>query len=400
LLSFRSSQFFQLNKKTSFQVPVPILTPDLVINGNYFGSKLLAFGDFPRRVSIGEILFKDDKNKILSPVNGIISKEGEENSVHLRIDGELNYRAKFEKKEFTYLELKNKLEALAIVSLDFPNLRLIDQLDLFNASEDSIVIYAPYTKENFLDYHGKILEHNKPEFDALKQNLGKIFSKSKTLDFMSTEKLEYSYPDGSPRYFLYKHCDMNIHGEFPFEKILYLGPETIYYLIQALYFNVPFQERFLSVTIINRKGLLEGDTKVYRVKNGTNLFEFLQMIRDTYKYKYYTINSFYDKQPVYEIGSDFIFDIYRHHALIICEEMYRESEEDSCIECNDCSYFCPVSANPRVLLENNKSSFRKDICLECGLCSVFCPSHIDFSVKISEFNKEIPFAISQGFSNK
>ncbi|MDX1960625.1 MAG: hypothetical protein SFU98_18785 [Leptospiraceae bacterium] len=398
MLAFRSSQFFELNRKTSFHVPVPILTDTLKISSSYYGKKLTENGSFPRRVVIGEALFLDNKDKILSPVNGIATKEGE--TIQLRIDGELNFRARFEKKEFTFLEMKTKLDSLGIVSLDFSGYLLSDLLEKFKANEDSMIVFAPFTRENFLDYHGRILAHHKTELESLKSSLKKFFSKAKVMDYLSTDKPEYSYPQGTPKFFLNKYCGVNIESEFPIEKVLYLGPETIYYMIQALFYNVPFQERFLSVTIINKKGFLEGETKVYRVKNGTNLFEFLNQIKQTYGYKYYTINSFYDSQPVYEIGSDFIFDIYRHHAIIICEKIYNESEEGVCIDCNDCSYFCPVNANPRVLLEKNKSGFKKDLCLECGLCSVFCPAHIDFSVKIFDVKKEKLDAISQSITDK
>ncbi|HMV76594.1 MAG TPA: hypothetical protein PL048_04725 [Leptospiraceae bacterium] len=381
MISFKSSQFFELKKKTDLVVPVPILNDNLKVTSDFFGEKLEPIGDFPRRVKIGETVFSSKASKILSPVNGIAEID-EKKQVHFRIDGRLNFRAKFERKDYTFLELKDKLNALGIVSLDLPGKNVSSLLDEFDASEDTIVIFAPYTQENFFDYRALMQSKFKQELEAFKANIKKIFHKAQFIDYQTEKLTPYSYPDGHPRYFLYKHCGMNIEGELPVKKILYLGPETVYHILNALYYDIPFHERILSVVVINRLGFQEGENRSYRVRNGTDMKEFLETIQSECGYKYFTVNSFYEKQPVYEIGAEFVFDIYRHHSIIICEELFHEKGEGVCTDCNDCSYFCPVSANPRALLENDKSMFAKDICLSCGLCSVFCPSHIDFADRI------------------
>jgi Na+-translocating ferredoxin:NAD+ oxidoreductase RnfC subunit len=74
--------------------------------------------------------------------------------------------------------------------------------------------------------------------------------------------------------------------------------------------------------------------------------------------------------------------------------LYGGDEEGICIDCNDCSYYCPVQADPRILLEKNKSTFKKDICIDCGICSVFCPAHIDFTVKIADIKRGLEIAIT------
>lgn len=396
MLSFKSSQFFELNKSSSFQVPTPVLTDCLYLSTETGGRKFTVLGDFPRRVRLGEVMLRDGDFKVFSPINGIANFDSSKNTIVLRIDGSLNLKSEFQKKEYAYLELKTKLEELGIVTLDFGTSPFHHLLDKFKGKDGSSIIFAPFTQENFLDYKSKILEKFNIEFQAFKANLIKLFPKSKVMDFLTEKKAvdEYAYPDGNPRYFLYKYCHFPLLAEIPEEDILYIGPETLFHLLHALYYNFPFHERLVSVTIINQKGLLEGDTRVYRIKNGTNLKEFLSMIREKYGYRFFTINSFFDKQPVYEIGADFIYDIYRHHSLIVCEEMFSKDEESVCIDCNDCSYFCPVDANPRALLDKNKSNFDKNICLQCGLCSVFCPAHIDFSNKIMEIKEGAKFAIS------
>jgi ferredoxin len=396
LLSFKTTQFFELHRKSNFQVPTPILTDNIVLPVETYGKKFVVVGEFPRRVEIGEVLLKNGEFKVISPVNGIATYDTEKVTLNLRIDGELNFKPTFEKKDYTFLELKSKLDIKGLVSFDFSSLNVSKLLDSFTGKEGSKIVFAPFTSENFIDYKSRILEKYRVEFDAFKTNLTKIFHKSTVFDFISEKKEidSFSYPDGKPRYFLYKYCQEEMLSEVPLERILYLGPETIFHILLAIYHNIPLHERIVSVTIINKKGLLEGESKIYRIKNGTNLTEFLNLIRKQYGYKYFTINSFYEKQPVYEIGADFVFDLFKHHSLIICEQMLSGNQETICIDCNDCSYFCPVSANPRALLDKDNSDFNKDICIDCGLCSVFCPSQIDFSSKILAVKGEIPFAIS------
>lgn len=392
----KSSQFFELNKKTSLQVPTPVLTSSLCLPLEAGGRSFFALGDFPRRVSIGDLLLKSGDLKVFSPINGIVSFDSSRNSLFLRIDGNLFPKFEFQKREYTFLELKTKLEEKGVVTFDFPVMPFYKLLEIFRGEEGSLIVLAPLTKENFLNYKSKILEKLNVELQFFKSTLIKLFPKSQVLDFLTEQSplIETTYPNGNPKYFLYKYCNQPLFSEIPTEKILYIGPETLYHILYALYYDIPFHERLLTITVINRRGLLEGETKVYKIKNGTNLSEFLSLIREKYNYRFFTINSFFEKQPVYEIGSDFIFDIYRHHALIICEEIFYKDQESICIDCNDCSYFCPVDANPRALLDKDKSLFQKDICLECGLCSVFCPAHIDFSTKISSLKEEMSFAIS------
>jgi Na+-translocating ferredoxin:NAD+ oxidoreductase RnfC subunit len=149
-----------------------------------------------------------------------------------------------------------------------------------------------------------------------------------------------------------------------------------------LYYNSPFHERLVSVNILNKKGKFEGDTKYFNIKNGTNLGNFLQYFKN--KYKYFTINSLYNKQPALEIGEDFIFNIYNHSSFYICETKNSSVTEGICIDCGDCNYYCPVNANPKSLLNININDFKKDLCVNCGICTVFCPANIDFQFRIEK----------------
>lgn len=392
----RTSQVFKFNKRTLFQVPTPVITEDISIPLELSGKILAPLGDFPRRVKIGEILLSRGEFFILSPVDGIAELESFKKKIKIRLDGRLNSPTEYNLREFSFTELKEKLKNLGIVSLDQKaTLPIHVLLQDFQDSEDSMIVFSPFTESNFIDFKNKILEKYRAEFLAFVENIKKIFPKSKIYNFLlDTQNFqEYNYPEGDPNFFLSKYCGKSLNSKLDFRKILYLGPETTYYMIQALYYSLPFIERLISIHIINHNGFLEGEPKIYKIKNGTNITTFLSMIREKYSYKYFTINSFFEKYPVYEIGAEFVFDIYSHNAFIICEDIIT-SKETVCIDCNDCNYFCPVYANPRELLNRNKSLFLAEKCIECGLCSVFCPSHIDFSRRIKELKEELRLALS------
>lgn len=390
MATYKTSQFFKIKSSTDLRVPVPSLS-ELTIHADFYGRSLTPVGEFPRRVSIGDIIFQDDSARVLSPANGIANYFPNTSTVRFTIDGELNFKPVAFNGNYSLEQMKQKLDANGIVSLDFPGQTLSTLLSSLIPDRESFILFVPFTKENLIDYRSKIFEVYKTELDLFKKNLKTIFPNVNVIDFLTEKKMNYIYPEGSPRYFLHKYVGIDIQKDFPKDRFLYLGPETIYHLIRSLYFSIPFYERYVSVNIINQSGTLEGETKAFLLKNGLNLSDFLNTFQT--KYKYFTVNSFYDKQPVYEIGTDFIFDIYRHHSVIICDRIHFEKSEKSCTDCNDCSYYCPVGANPRAILDKNKSGFNSSVCLDCGICSLLCPSHIDLSTRIVEIKQGASFVI-------
>ncbi len=386
----KSSQVFKLNKKSTFQVPTPVLTDSISIHLELHGKSLSPVGNFPRRVEIGESILQYEEFQVLSPVDGIAELQPNV-KIQIRLDGRLNSPTEYNLREFSFHEICDKLKKLGVVSLDFNSTPSIyKMLQNFQDDKDAIIVFAPFTENNFIPFRNKIVERYKSELQTFIENLRKLFPKSKLYDFLVNlwEFKNYTYPHGNPYYFLNKYCNKPLHTPIPSNKILYLGPETVYHILQALYHSLPFTERLVSIHIINQNGFLEGENRVYKIKNGTNLNVFLSIIREKYGYKYFTVNSFFEKYPVYEIGAELIFDIYSYSSFIICESLVRDKRETICIDCNDCNYFCPVYANPRALLDKDKSFFLSKQCIECGLCSVFCPSHIDFSTRIKEFKQE------------
>ncbi len=353
-----------------------------MIFSDFESQSLNPSGDFPRRVEIGEILFNNSKSKVLSPINGIAYHDSNQSFISLRIDGELNFKPRYERTEFSLLELKNKLNQLGIISLDFENQPLADLLDEFKGSKDTHIVLAPIISEGTYDYKQLLISKFKPELETFKKNLEKSFPNTKILDFLNDKKTDYNYPDGIYKFFLKKYCGIELTNIPDHKKVLYLGPETIYHLLQGIYYNIPFHERIVGIGLLNKRGKLEGETKYFKIKNGTNLTEFFKNFSSNYNYKYITVNSLYKKKEVFDIGKEFIYNIYKYNYFYICETKSTNNSENLCIECGDCNYYCPVDANPRSLLDKDILNFDKNSCLECGLCTVFCPANIDFQTRI------------------
>ncbi|NBU97084.1 MAG: hypothetical protein EBS19_02535, partial [Spirochaetia bacterium] len=344
MFTLKSSQVFEKSKKSSVQVLPPVISSSFLLFSKFHSRNLSPVGDFPRRVNIGELLYQDSSNKVLSPINGLAFLNSQDNNISLRIDGELNFKPKYERKEFNINEIKSKLNELGVVSLDFNCEPFSKFVEEFAGSSESLIVFSPITAEGNYDYKSVILSKYKPEFDTFKKSMEKTFPNSKVLDFLVEKKVSYKYPDGLYNLFLKKYCNITQPKFISHKNILYIGPETLYYLLQALYYNSPFHERLVSVNILNKKGKFEGDAKYFTIKNGTNLSNFLQYFKDKYRYKFFTINSLYNKQPVLEIGEDFIYSIYNHSSFYICEAKNTSVNEGICIDCGDCNYYCPVNA--------------------------------------------------------
>ena len=384
MFTLKSSQVFEKSKKSSVQVLPPVISSSFLLFSKFHSRNLSPVGDFPRRVNIGELLYQDSSNRILSPINGLAFLNSQENNISLRIDGELNFKPKYEKKEYNINDIKSKLNDLGVVSLDFNCEPFSKFLEEFSGSRESLVVFSPITAEGNYDYKSVILSKYKPEFDTFKKSIEKTFPNSRVLDFLVEKKVSYKYPDGLYELFIKKYCNVTQASFITHKNILYIGPETLYYILQALYYNFPFHERLVSVNILNKKGKFEGDSKYFNIKNGTNLSNFLLYFKNKYKYNYFTINSLYSKQPALEIGEDFIYNIYNHSSFYICETKNSSTTEGICIDCGDCNYYCPVNANPKALLNVNINDFKKDICVNCGICTVFCPANIDFQFRIEK----------------
>ena len=326
--------------------------------------------EFPRRVKRGEAILVRGNQKVLSPVDGIARLIENNELLGIRQDGAFPGSRKPVLKEFGYSEMIARLQECAVTSLDFSE-PLADLLAKFRGREYFEIIFSPFTRTGDIDFSSLIMAKYNEEFQLLKGNLMTMFRDAVFQDFIGPGQLKYSYPHGIPDLFIREYTKAAP------EDVMYFGPETVFHLIQALYYNIPFTRRHLAVYFQKDNGK-KGPVKAYYLYNGQNLNLVKSGIPE--KYKYFTFNSVYDRNEYHERGELLFHDIYKYSSLIFFTSVGEKSGE--CIECMNCTYLCPVSADPYGLVKNEK--FNKSLCIECGICSTYCPSGIDFKGKIRD----------------
>lgn len=354
-------------KTSPFYIPA---LSEFKINKRLFQKPLSLVSEFPRRVLIGDILLEDEFSKVLSSINGIASLDDNEDII-LSQDGNLKFQSKKELSQFGKTEFLNKLQQFALTSLDFSNKSLSEIFKTFKS--DGKIVLSPFTRENFISYKDLVFQDYKDEFVFLKTHLEKLFPDSTILDFFS-DKMDSNYPIGIPEYFINKKLFIQ-ENKFPHNKILYLGGETIYHLIRTLYYNIPFHERLIQFLFIEENGIRK---EAKWLKNGTKL-DFSEFAES---FPFFSLNCFYKSNEIFNTSENFILDIYTSYSFIFSVKSSADTLEQECIDCNECSYFCPTNLDPRQLLFRDKSKFLVNQCVECGICSVICPSKIDLRSKI------------------
>lgn len=355
-------------------------------------SFLNSFGNYPKQVQIGDVLFSSEFLNILSPVSGFASaSEDKQDTIVVSMNGSFLPKENPSKETFSLKTLKEKILGHGNSSLDFSNKTLIHCLNEFSGKEDSLIVFSPFTKDNCIDFREKILSEYSEEFELIKKNFSEIFPKSKVIDFVTGKKRKFHYPAGTPLYFLYKFAGIQKTANFPHENVLFFGSETLYYLLRSLYFGIPFYERMISVNLLGKNGKLKMLKKPVLLRNGQNTGFITKDFEK--KFASFSLNSHFDLPEYFQSSEDYYLNIYTDYSMTLIAKEPVNKKEFPCIECNDCSLFCPLNLEPRTILDDGNKDFQSRFCIECGICTVFCPSGINFRKKITDL-KRADYAIA------
>ena len=166
-------------------------------------------------------------------------------------------------------------------------------------------------------------------------------------------------------------------GHLPSEfGIADFNVSTVVGIYQAIKFNRPVIERYISIT---GDGIKFPSNFVVRV--GTPLKEMLERCGG-YKNP--------DVDKVFILGGpmmgaalpsdDCIITKTVTSVIVLDEEKH---EENPCIRCGSCMMSCPAKLQPKLIMDAVKAMDKAKIkelqplrCIECGLCSYVCTSHI------------------------
>ncbi|MBE7410605.1 MAG: hypothetical protein L6Q54_06960 [Leptospiraceae bacterium] len=370
-------------KKSSDFIGENIISGEFQIQKPPDFSFLQTYGNFPRSVQIGETLFFSDYLNILSPISGYAHfSENKKDTLVLTLNGTFEPKEKYSKDAFQLKTLKEKILKYGNTSFDFTDETLITCLNKFSDKENSKIIFSPFSKNEFIDFQEKIHSEFSVELELFKKNIKEVFPKSKVLDFLSRKQKKSHYPSGDPMYFLCKYIGLPNSEKFPLHDVLFLGAETLYYLFRSLYREIPFIERMFSVNFLHKNGKFKTQKKPIFLKNGQNINFITKNFQN--RFRYFSTNSIYTLPVFFPSTDNFFLDIYSDTHLNLVAKNPVQKKELPCIDCKDCSLFCPVNLKPRNILDENDKSFQSELCIECGLCTVYCPSGINFRKRISD----------------
>jgi ferredoxin len=344
-------------------------------------------GEYPRRVSIGDVLAHSGNQNILSPVNGIVNSVLEGENPYLIITQDGGIESPLEFKEFSpdLTAFLSVLEKNGLYSLDFDGIFLSEYFRKFQNVANSELVLSPFTKSQTPDFY-KILSRDFPkEIQLLVELLGKIFPDKKVISYLESKSLKYRYPMGIPDYFVDQVAGYSLLGDEPKDqgRIFYLGGETIWHLIRGIFYDLAFTKRHLSVFCVDKNGSLDGKERNFLLSNGQSL-QFLDRIFAK-KYKYYSLDNFFSPSRILDKAEPHYFNIFEDSSIVFYMAKPKKHSELPCTECWECSYHCPTLANPIGLILSTETFFDSS-CVYCGLCTVHCPSGIDLRKRILEWD--------------
>lgn len=178
-----------------------------------------------------------------------------------------------------------------------------------------------------------------------------------------------------------KHVE---YRTLPIEKgIVVNNISTIYAIYEALKYNKPVMERFVT---FSGDGL-KNPRNVF-LKVGTSAFEVLEKLE---------INA---REYTIVAGGPMMGDAILDEELVItpnlnCVLVLKkgiENVETTCLRCGKCVEVCPAKMSP-VLIHDHLSdkeylsSLHPEKCVECGLCSYVCPAKIHIRESVREAKK-------------
>ncbi|EMO75935.1 hypothetical protein LEP1GSC127_4956 [Leptospira kirschneri str. 200801925] len=341
--------------------------------------------EFPTRVFAGEPLVRQSVGTLLSPVDGIASLIQGEHSTKIRIVQDGSFQLSGETKIDPSLKLDQalqRMDELGLVSLDFPNTTLSS---LFKTFQSSLIVLSPYIKTQSVDFQKILLEECKELHIQFLEYLKVWFPEAFIKDYILSPVpfRKYEYPLGYPQYFVKKALSGKV---FRKEKILYLGPETLYHLYRALFKKIPYIERHITIYYVGKNGGLKKEESPIKFRDGQSLGFLLSEKKK--EYPNFTFNSFFDGGEFHSSSEEYFLDIYKHHSIIFVSGKIQERNELPCIECGECTYNCPLECNP-ISLVNGQGKFFTDACIECGICTYLCPSGISIRNKIREVKSRV-----------
>lgn len=198
-------------------------------------------------------------------------------------------------------------------------------------------------------------------------------------------KLKDVYPAGWEKYIVERVMKKTYKG-FPSDVgAVVNNVATLIALADAVENNMPLIEKLVTFTGYG----LQSPQNVY-LKIGSLANEVIESIGgyiDDVVPKYLLAGG-----PM--MGQGMIFDSFVINRALNCVTVLpkiEEAEEEPCMGCGKCCYYCPTFLSPILIKETLDAkdeeglvALRADKCIECGICSYVCPSRIELTAATSK----------------
>lgn len=371
-------RLIEIEKDSTILVSSRVLeykNPDYVYMPIMNDGHLMIKKDMP--VLIGSLLFKNDKNTVISPVSGKVTaikemSDGYNKKKFIEINNDFR-----ESKIIEPIKKKNMLN----IKVPVLDKLLAEQFDICLNSKKRIILNCidddPYTlSENFylrLYYEG---------FLELLDKLTRIYD----LEVMVCVKSNSSENISQLMECLgmYPNIKLNILPNLYLlgnKEILlnYLGYTNDTEVVKASLFykvyNLLLRNRQTGDKLITISGNGLNNPSVISLKIGTKALDVINDLIDVTRDDVcYIVNGLLGGSMI-DIQLLVVTDNIDSILIMQKKDDFKTSK---CMNCGECISICPVGINP--LLLNNKEYYKNNInrCIHCGLCSYICPSYINF----------------------
>jgi len=356
----------------------------LEIKARYLDYDFRPAGELSRRVAEGEPIGFAGTFPLLSPVAGVVTFDPLSECYRINMQGTLKIGVDDGKQtEPLYRRILQSprsrdfflsvLQEGGLLSLEFPQHPLSVLIETVLAHPQPIVIFAladPFGSVNWK----RIFASRKRELDQLVELFHVLFPKMGKVRHSGGAMLRkrgFLNLNHHPAVVARKYNGAYDWKRSPAEQgILFLGPRTLFALLELLFENKPLYSHPVSFVFPGKR---RRKTLLLRLGNGFPLVSVLEELALQKNERVFQGLPFQSDEIDRE--SPGFFNLFHGNSFFIVSGA-DSREVQLCNGCGLCDRSCPVAASPLSLITRQKGRFLADRCFECGLCEAVCDRSI------------------------
>ena len=143
----------------------------------------------------------------------------------------------------------------------------------------------------------------------------------------------------------------------------------LYKIIYLFDHSYKYCEKYITINYLDK-------SYIVKTKLGTSIMELLNYLKlELSSYYTYYLNGLIGGIKVNSLDDLIVSDSLE--AIYIAN--IKKHSPFKCINCGNCSHYCPVNIDPKYIMDNRNNIPKEylDKCIKCGLCNYICPSYID-----------------------